>query len=245
MKAHGLDKEVAKLLADPRLAKDAEYRAAELTKLREAIAAKPLNADLKKALAARLARLPLRAGRGAFVRADAVGEAVKKVWASVWNKRAFEERTHFGIDHKGVYGAVLVQVGVDATAAGVLITANIFDREDKNAYTINAKSGLGMRVVEGKRIPEQLLFDTSNYGIKVMSRSDEDTMLVFDKSGGVKEVPNPNKGKPVLTDERAMRLALSAKAMTRLFPPDKPLDVEWLFEDDTLFIVQSRPYIGL
>ena len=140
---------------------------------------------------------------------------------------------------------MLIQVGVNATAAGVLITANIFDKEDKNSYTINAKSGLGIRVVEGKKVPEQLIFDMSNFGIKVLSRSDEDTMLVFDNNGGVKEVPNPNKGKPVLTDERAMRLALAAKAATRLFPPDKPLDIEWLFEGDQLHIVQSRPYIGL
>ncbi len=270
MAKHRLDKAVSKLLTNPRFNKDSNYRKAELTRLREMIAAKPLDPALDKAIAQHLARMPLGGSKGVFVRSSTNAEdlpgfngaglydtvpnvtgakdaaaAVKRVWASVWNRRAFEERTHFGIDHNSVYGAVLIQQGVNATAAGVLITANIFDRHDKTSYTINAKSGLGIRVVEGKKVPEQLIFDMSNFGIKVLSRSDEDTMLVFDSSGGVKEVPNPNKGKPVLTDERAMRLAMAAKALTRLFPPDRPIDVEWLFEHDTLHIVQSRPYIGL
>jgi len=269
MARHGLDKQVGKLLSNPRFNKDANYRKAQLDKLRKAVLAKPLDPKLTKEIGQHMDKLDLEAGKGVFVRSSTnaedlpgfngaglydtvpnvtsakVGDAIKQVWASVWNMRAFEERTHFGIDHSGVYGAVLVQVGVDATAAGVLITANIFDKQDKNTYTINAKSGLGIRVVQGKKVPEQLLFDIGNFGIKVLSRSDEDTMLVFDGKGGVKEVPNPNKGKPVLTDERAMRLAMAARSLTRLFPPDKPLDVEWLFEGEVLHIVQSRPYIGL
>jgi hypothetical protein len=28
-----------------------------------------------------------------------------------------------------------------------------------------------------------------------------------------------------------------------VFPPDRPLDIEWLFVNDDLFIVQSRPYV--
>lgn len=270
MITHGLDVMAKTLMANPRFQKDPQFRTDELKKLRAAIVAKPLAKGLLKQLQRNLGKLPGGARRAVFVRSSTNAEdlpgfngaglydtvpnvggaknivaALKQVWASVWNKRAYEERAHFGINHAGVYGAALIQVGVNATAAGVLVTANIYDREDTKSYTINAKGGLGIRVVEGKKIPEQLIFDLSNFGIKVLSRSDEDTMLVFDRAGGVKEVPNPHKGKPVLTDERAMRLALTAKSLTRLFPPDKPLDIEWLFEGDTLHIVQSRPYIGL
>ena len=35
-----------------------------------------------------------------------------------------------------------------------------------------------MRVVEGQKMAEQILFDTSNDGTRVVSRSDETTMLV-------------------------------------------------------------------
>jgi phosphoenolpyruvate synthase/pyruvate phosphate dikinase len=59
------------------------------------------------------------------------------------------ERSLFGIDQRAVYSAVLVQVGVNASAAGVLVTKNLFDPEDTNSFTINAKRGLGMRVGTG------------------------------------------------------------------------------------------------
>ena len=132
----------------------------------------------------------------------------------------------------------------NATAAGVLVTADIFERKQELTFTINAKSGLGIRVVEGKKLAEQILLDLGRLSMKVISRSDETTMLVFDKDGGVKEVPTP-KGKPILTEERAMDLSLAARAMANVFKWKEPLDVEWLYEGDTLYIVQVRPYLGL
>jgi hypothetical protein len=68
--------------------------------------------------------------------ADAVATAVKKVWASVWNLAAYEERELYHIDHRQVYGAVLVQIGIAATAAGVLVTSHPTDPSDKNTFTI-------------------------------------------------------------------------------------------------------------
>ncbi len=176
--------------------------------------------------------------------ADAVALAVKKVWASVWNLAAYEERELYRIDHRQVYGAVLVQVGIDATAAGVLVTAHPTDASDKNTFTINAKSGLGMRVVDGKKLPEILLYNVFNKGLRIVSRSDEDTMLVFQPDGGVREVPNPKKGDPILTNARIARLADAAQKVRGIFPKDRPLDIEWVLRGEEVFIVQSRPYMG-
>ncbi|MCA9586832.1 MAG: PEP/pyruvate-binding domain-containing protein [Myxococcales bacterium] len=176
--------------------------------------------------------------------ADAVASAVKKVWASVWNLTAYEERELYRIDHRQVYGAVLVQVGVAATAAGVLVTAHPTDPTDKNTFTINAKSGLGMRVVDGKKVPEILLYNVFQKSLRVVSRSDEDKMLVFEPDGGVREVPSPKKGAPILTNARVVRLAAAAQAIRGVFPKDRPLDIEWVLRGDDVFIVQSRPYMG-
>ena len=269
LKAAGLDARITKMLADERFRRDAPYRKAELARLRAAIVAAPLDPAFATALAARLTELTGGdPARGVFVRsstnaedlpglsgaglydtvanvkgAAAVGEALKTVWASVWNLRAYEERAHYRIDHTRVYGATLIQIGVDATAAGVLVTVHPTDPSDTRTYTINAKSGLGLRVVEGKKVPESLLYDSQNHGLRVLSRSDEDTMLVFDGRGGVREVPNPNKGRPILTNKRAITLGTAASRIKTLFPRDKPLDIEWLFVGDELHIVQSRPYV--
>jgi len=267
MRRNKLDQRVDALLADPEFQRSAEVRKARLAELRRAIVEAPLDAALLQGVWERVEAFQLAPGRGVFVRSstnaedlpgftgaglyttvpnvvgkDAIAKAIREVWASVWNFRAYEERTFHGIDHKGVYGAVLIQVGVNATAAGVLVTRNIFDDTDRGTYTINAKSGLGIRVVGGRKIPEQILYNRDKGTIKVLSRSDEDTMLVFDDEGGIKEVPTP-KGQPILTDQRVFALGEAAGAVAALFPKVGALDIEWLFDRDVLFIVQARPFV--
>jgi rifampicin phosphotransferase len=76
-----------------------------------------------------------------------------------------------------------------------------------------------------------------------MSRSDEDTMLVFSGDGGVREVPNPNKREPILTNARVTKHADAATKLRGIFP-GRPLDIEWVLQGDDLYIVQSRPFMG-
>src|SRR6185295_18798282 len=96
--------------------------------------------------------------------------------------------------------------------------------------------------VDGRKVPESLIVSWYNRGIRVLSRSDEDTQVVFDEAGGVHEVPNPNKGKPVLSNANAVKLALVAKELTKVFKNPK-LDIEWVYVGDQLYIVQTRPLI--
>lgn len=268
VKAHGIDKEIDAMLADPRFAQP-EWRKAELERIRERIRQAPL---AKKRLEAAWKRVRGQLkGKGVFVRSstnaedlegwsgaglydtvpnvktkEALGDAIKVVWASLWNLRAVEERDLFGIDHRGCYPGVLVQIGVNATAAGVLITRNLYDPDDRTSYTINAKRGLGLRVVSGTTIPEQIIFDTANYGTKIISRSDDPTMLVFDEAtGGVKEVPNDNR-EVILSEERAYALSMAVERIVPVFGWSSryPLDVEWVLEGEKVWIVQARPYMA-
>jgi hypothetical protein len=266
MKQHGLDRKLRALLDDPKFDSDAAWRRAQLKELRTAIREAPMDHEVLDALYKRV-RLEL-GGVGVFVRSSTnaedlagfngaglydtvpnvrgkrqLGEAVKQVWASLWNWRAVEERSLFGIDHGQVYPGVMIQIGVNPTAAGVLITTNLYNPEDGDSFTINAKWGLGIRVVQGTKVPEQIIFDTSNDGTKIISRSDDPVMLVFDEAGGVREVPTPGGG-VILSEERAKRLSNVVERFMPLFPADNPLDVEWLFEGDHVWIVQSRPYVS-
>ena len=175
---------------------------------------------------------------------SALGEALKTVWASVWTLRAVDERAAFGIDHRQVFGGVFVQVGVNATAAGVLVTKNLYDPTDANSYTINAKWGLGMRVVEGQRVPEQIIFDPTNDGTKIISRADDPVMLRFDANGGIVEVKVPEGSGVILTEERAKKLSEQVKEFMTVFTHGKPLDVEWVLEGEKFWTVQARPFVG-
>ncbi|MEZ4359716.1 MAG: PEP/pyruvate-binding domain-containing protein [Kofleriaceae bacterium] len=265
LRGAGLDARVDAMLADPRFASDIAWRKTELAALRRAITDAPIDPAVLDLVYKRV-RLKL-GGKGVFVRSStnaedlpgfngaglydtvpnvvgkrALGEALKTVWASLWNLRAVEERAAFGIDHRQVFSAVLVQVGVAATAAGVLVSTNLFDPSDDDGFTINAKWGLGMRVVEGQRVPEQIIFDATNDGTKILSRADDPVMLVFDEHGGIKERKVPGGG-VILTEARAKRLVAQVQAFSPLFE-EGPLDVEWVLEGETIWIVQCRPYIG-
>ena len=265
VKANGLDRKVAALLADPKLRKDRAARRGALDELRAAVVAGSHVPAFASALLAR-AHEPQFSAAGLFVRSStnaedldgfngaglydtvpnvrgdqALLDAVKQVWASLWNVRAFEERAFYRIDHSACYPGVVVQVGVDATAAGVLITRNLFDPADTRAVTINAKHGLGLSVVDGRRVPEQVLFDRKSGTLRIISRSDDPVALVFDAAGGVREVQTG--GKPVLTEDLVRRLAAAATDVEGIFAGQGPQDVEWLVADDRVQLVQSRPYV--
>ncbi|HYI02667.1 PEP/pyruvate-binding domain-containing protein, partial [Hyalangium sp.] len=212
LKRHGLDTEQEAMLAEPRFQQDAKWRKERLEAFRARITGAPIDATLLDQVEAQVkAEL---GGKGVFVRSstnaedlkgfngaglydtvpnvvgrEALGAAILRVWASLWNFHAVEERTRFGIEPRSVFSGVLVQVGVNATAAGVLVTKNLYDSRDNHTYTINAKRGLGLSVVSGTTVPEQVLYDIKYPGARVLSRSDDATMLVFDAQGGIKEVP--------------------------------------------------------
>lgn len=172
---------------------------------------------------------------------ESLFRAIRVVWASVWNFEAFEAREVAGIDHLKVYPAVLIQEGMNADAAGVLITVNPFDKRDKASIYINAKRGLGIKVVEGQKIPEQLLYKPDSGAVEVLTRSAEDAMLTFDEKGGVKEVKLETT-RAVLTDDVVKRLAKAASAIEKHFK-GVPQDIEWLTIGERIYIVQSRPYV--
>ncbi len=261
---HGIQANIDQMLADARFNTDVLWRREQLLQLQQQIQNAPISPEHLRSMVQKWQSQ--LGGKGVFVRSstnaedlkgfngaglydtvpnvktsEALEAAIKKVWASVWNERAVNERAFAGIAHNQVYPAVMIQTGVNASAAGVLLTTDIWGH-NPHTYTINAKWGLGIRVVEGQKIPEQVLYDTSNHGTRIISRSSETSMLVFDPKNGVKEVRTP-AGDTILTEARAQRLGDAVDKIIPLFSPDSPLDIEWVLEGEKIWIVQARPYV--
>jgi phosphoenolpyruvate synthase/pyruvate phosphate dikinase len=88
-----------------------------------------------------------------------IEKAIKKVWASLWNFRAFEEREYFKIDHNSTAMGILVNRSFPAEDAnGVVITTNLYN-SNLPAYVINAQF-FEYSVVrpEDNVLPEQIIF---------------------------------------------------------------------------------------
>jgi hypothetical protein len=262
-----LDEPILEMLGNDRFNHDPAYRKQKLVELRARIQQGRLNERFSAAVIEKRRTLfgdfkengvfirsstnsedlPNFSGAGLYtsvpnVRDDnSLLEGIKTVWASLWNYEAYEARESFGINHSAVYPAVLIQQGINAKAAGVLITTNPFDKQDRRSTYINAKRGLGIRVVEGHRVPEQLIFNPRTGAVRVLTRSDDDTMLTFDERGGVREVKIDTERR-VLTDAVIRRLARAAMQIERVFG-GRDQDIEWITIDEQIYIVQSRPYV--
>jgi hypothetical protein len=263
-----LDDAVYRLLNDQKFVHDPAYRRAALTRLRESFQQGTFNAQLRAEILRRAhAEYP---GKGLFARSSTNSEdlpnfngaglyttmpnlktdeqlidGIKTVWASVWNFEAYEARERAGIDHSKIYMAVLIQEGINSESSGVMITADPFNRQpdaiNRGSIYISAKRGLGMRVVEGQKIAEQVVYRPIANSVQVLTRSEEDSLLTFDEHGGIKEIPISGE-RMVLTDEVVRRLAAAAEKIKSVFR-GKDQDIEWAFMKGQIYIVQARPYI--
>lgn len=261
---NGLDETIRDLFDDQKFIHDPAYRRQRLVELRQEIEGAEFDPELRRIVLEKVARE--YAGKGLFVRSSSNSEdlpnfsgaglyttvpnvrgeqqlidAIRKVWASLWNFEAYEARERSGVAHSMVYMAVLIQEGINSESSGVMISTDPFDTENKGAIYISAKRGLGIKVVEGQRIAEQIIFRPRANAIQVLTRSAEDSLLTFDENGGVKEVPIEGD-RVVLTDAVIRRLVRAATAIKRVFG-ERDQDIEWAYMKGQIYIVQSRPFI--
>ena len=260
-----LDETIRDLMDDQKFVHDPAYRRQRLVELRQKIENADFDPELKRIVLQRVASE--YAGKGLFVRSSSNSEdlpnfsgaglyttvpnvrgdeqlidAIKKVWASLWNFEAYEARERAGVAHSKIFMAVLIQEGINSESSGVMISTDPFDAENKGVIYISAKRGLGIKVVEGQRIAEQILFRPRSNSIKVLTRSAEDSLLTFDEKGGVKEVPIEGD-RVVLTDDVIRRLVRAANAIKRVFG-SRDQDIEWAYMKGQIYIVQARPFIS-
>ena len=265
LKSNGLDDAIYALLNDQKFVHDPAYRRQRLVALRERIQKSSFDARLRDQV---LRKFKLEyAGKGLFVRSSSNSEdlpnfsgaglyttvpnvrepeqlieAIKTVWASLWNFEAYEARERAVIDHSKIFMAVLIQEGINSESSGVMITTDPFDKDNRDAVYISAKRGLGIKVVEGKKVAEQIIFRERANAVQVLTRSDEDSLLTFDQNGGVKEVAITGE-RVVLTDEVIRRLVTAANRIKSVFR-SRDQDIEWAYMKGQIYIVQSRPFIA-
>lgn len=175
------------------------------------------------------------------VGADAVLDAVRRCWASLWTERAVHYREQAGIPHREVALAVVVQRMVDAELAGVLFTADPLTGQ-RTRTVIDAAPGLGESVVSGAVNPDHIVVE----GDGTVSEYRMGGMGVAIRplpGGGTERVPRAGTDR-VLTTSAIAELVALGRRVEALF--GAPQDIEWAIDSTgTPWLTQSRPITTL
>lgn len=177
------------------------------------------------------------------VGADAVLDAVRRCWASLWTDRALAYRETNGIDHRDVQLAVVVQRMVDAEVAGVLFTADPVTGH-RGHVVIDASPGLGEAVVSGAVNPDHFVVDGA--GAILACRPGDKRVVISPRPGGGTEqrAGSGDAGWCCLTDGQIRELAELGRRVQARF--GAPQDIEWALDRAGIWwLTQARPVTTL
>jgi len=187
---------------------------------------------------------------------DALLEACRKCYASLFTDRAITYRDTHGFEHMDVALSVGVQTMIrsDRAGAGVLFTLDT-ETGFPRVVIINAAWGLGETVVKGRVNPDQytlfkpFLDDPELEPILDKTLGAKEKKLVYARAwehaarGTTKMVDTPPEERRafVLSDDEILTLARWGKIIEEHY--GRPMDIEWAKDGETgaISIVQARP----
>ena len=184
---------------------------------------------------------------------DNVLEAMKHVFASLYNDRAISYRVHKGFTHAEVALSAGVQrmVRSDLGSAGVMFT---LDTESgfKDVVFITSSYGLGETVVQGAVNPDEFYVHKpmlEQGKLPIIRRNIGSKLIKMEFTAEAKagrsvqtvDVPIGMRNRYSLTDEEIVQLAKYAVIIEKHY--GRPMDIEWGKDglDGKLYILQARP----
>jgi len=176
---------------------------------------------------------------------DALVDAVRACWASLYSERAISYRRARGVSERGMAIAVVVQEQIQAVSSGVMFTVDpVTGRHDR--LVIEASFGLGENVVSGQVTPDRFVVSKETNEIADASISHKTTTIESLPGGGTerRELDPEERNMPALTDDQARRLAGLGCQIEAHY--GRPQDTEWAVDaTGELFILQARPVTTL
>lgn len=204
---------------------------------------------------------------------DQAWMAIKKVWASKWNERAYFSTRKVKLDHDYLCMAVLVQEVINADYAFVIHTTNPSSGDSSEIYAEVVK-GLGETLVgayPGRALsfickkndlnsPQVLGYPSKPIGLfirrSIIFRSDSngEDLEGYAGAGLYDSVPMDEEEKvvldyssdPLITDEKFRRRILSGIARAGSAIEElygSPQDIEGVIRDGNVYVVQTRPQV--
>ncbi|MEZ8582311.1 phosphoenolpyruvate synthase [Vibrio splendidus] len=184
---------------------------------------------------------------------DAVIEATKHVFASLFNDRAISYRIHQGFDHRGISLSAGIQrmVRSDKASSGVMFTLDTESGFDQVVF-ITSSWGLGEMVVQGAVNPDEFyvhkpMLEAGHYPVVKKTFGSKLIKMIYStnqeigKQVDIIDTDTQERNEFSLNDEEIKELAKQAMIIEKHY--QRPMDIEWAKDgiDGKLYIVQARP----
>jgi hypothetical protein len=168
-----------------------------------------------------------------------VARALARVWASLWNAGAYEEREWYGIDHKRAAMAVLVDPRATGELANIVAFSGNPAASGDDRYLVDAQAGeLDVVLPDPGVFPEESLLSVANGTVTAIKRIRGSSVLPA--------------GSRVLEDAQLQEIGGVLWQIVQAFPVDGHvpsgatvlLDTEWkILSDGKLIVKQVRPFL--
>ena len=177
-----------------------------------------------------------------IIGADAVNDAVKKCWSSLWTARAIGHRARNRIAPDDVALAVVVQQLIASEISGVAFTANPLTGQ-RGEIVIEASFGLGEAIVSGQVEPDHFVVNASTWQITARDLGEKAIAILPRAEGGTQTIEQVRANTPSLPDEQIIALAKLSKQVADHY--GAPQDIEWAWANRQFYLLQARPITTL
>lgn len=205
---------------------------------RWAVRSSATNEDAAQASAAGLYRTSLgRPSAGVF-------QAVRDCWVSLWEDSVVEYLLRTGGEAACPSMAVVIQPLLQAIVAGVTYSIHPVTGRTSQVV-INAVPGLASPLVSGEVTPDQYVVEVAEdecWSLRIRRRllARKRQKLVTTPAGvQIEAIPDPAQQQSSLSDAQLFELARLSKQVEAAFR--RPIDLEWVWDAERLWVVQARP----
>ncbi len=185
--------------------------------------------------------------QGDLTKEKPVARAVRKVWASLWNERAFEERSYYGVDHTKVFMGIAVEPSFVLEKANAVAVTNLPATSGGPLYRLVSQSGWlsVVRPEDPLMVAEVLTFQRGPGGVDGDDTVDNVQVLVRSTL-----VP---AGETVWSQAELATIAellfvVQDHFEAEVYPDIEPLALDLEIKrtsDNRVVLKQVRPYLGV
>lgn len=169
---------------------------------------------------------------------DGILEALRRAFASAFDERVFVYKKQHGFSVENPRIAVAIQRQIASESAGVGFSLNPLNN-DYDEVVINANFGLGESVVSGRVSPDQFVVDKVSRKIVKRQRGSKEWVVFLNDEGGTAEHLNDKASEYCLSEDQVLAISKLLVRIEALY--EMPMDIEWAFSEERLYLLQARP----